>query len=214
MTTQPNYTDLIFLIIQFLKSRSSYIELNICLLNYADISKRLSTILVRIFNQLLIPIVFFGFEAVRDIHQIRYTRNTTWQGGFPRNDWIWAHYTSFDVEYEELTNKFPTLCSLFFEFENPWSVTTHCFALICTFIYLFHGLSGEDHKIVRIRFNKNAHRSIQSLTITVYNQFFRVIVSIENILEAAHIIPHSSDVNNDHFWINSYIDLDVFNIIY
>ena len=152
------------------------------------------TFKVHAFNQVIVPVKDFQDDQAVVMHPVRCTGNRSWRGGAPRKDDI---FIEKDGAYGALNGRLPASVEAIFAIEDPVLNTTHQVVLIREYRAVAGGTLHAPSCLVQV-------------TQCDDDRAFRII-SIQSITSLAHLVFNKRE---NKYFVNSHIDLTVYNEIY
>ena len=145
------------------------------------------TFKVHAFNQVVVPVKDFQDDQAVVMHPVQCTGNHSWRGGAPRKDGT----------YGALNGHLPASVEAIFAIEDPVLNTTHQVALIREYRAVAGGTLHAPSCLVQVTQRDD-------------DRAFRII-SIQSITSLAHLVFNKRE---NKYFVNSHIDLTVYNEIY
>ena len=152
------------------------------------------TFKVHAFNQVVVPVKDFQDDQAVVMHPVRCTGNRSWRGGAPRKDDI---FIEKDGAYGALNGHLPASVEAIFAIEDLVLNTTYQVALIREYRVLAGGTLHAPSHLVQVT-QCDDDRAFQ-------------IISIQSITSLAHLVFNKRE---NKYFVNSHIDLTVYNEIY
>ena len=163
----------------------------------------------RIFNKLEVPIINVHDECEVVQHPIRAVRN--WRNKGPRNDFVLYQKSAGSQKYGALEGRGVARTELVFQLTDPFLRKAQNLVFLTELNPVANGQVHYPSGLVRVE----AHPKLDYLKEDL--QPYNIIVNIKSILYAAYLVseqPNTDMCRSTKWFVNSNIDLTVYNEIY
>jgi len=154
----------------------------------------------------LLPVPIESFHDAHEVswHLLQYTETELWRStGHSRNDWVWVDSGNRNI-YWALKGFYPAHLISIMKVRDIKTGLIYRLVLLDRLYIENWGKLNNITGLVIITLG-----TAKGLTRTA-----DIVVSIKRIMEIAHLVPETAEVNNKRWYVNMSIDLETLNRIY